>query len=61
MDNTIRLGNVMTYQSKQLLIAVAYIVGINILINVLPSPLGMIAFIGLTGYSLYTMWRNNNG
>ena len=59
MDSITGMGNVMEHRNKQVLFAVLYLVGINVLINILPSPFGMIAFIGLTGYSLYTLWRNN--
>ena len=50
----------MEHRNKQLLMGIGYLVGINVLINVLPSPFGMIAFAGLAGYSLYQMWKYNS-
>ena len=37
--------------------AIGYIVGINILVNILPSPWGLIAFMGLAAHMLYQLYK----
>ena len=36
---------------------VLWMIGINVALNILPPPLGMIAFVGFIGYAIYQLWK----
>ena len=44
--------------NKILVKSILCIVGINVLINVLPQPFGLLVFVGIAGYSLYNIYRS---
>ena len=43
--------------NTQFLKGILYIIGINLILNLLPYPYGIIAFVGIVGYSLWELWK----
>ena len=50
-------GVIMTEGNKQFLYAVGSMIGINILINILPSPWGLLAVLGFLGHFVYQIYK----
>ena len=48
----------MSHNDLLFLKAVAYLVGVYVLINIIPYPWGFLAFLSITAWSLYQLWRS---